>query len=280
MSALEPEAVVEGVVRLPLATTTLPPFRHTNAYLLAADGVGLVVDPGAGEDHVLGAFDAALDSLGVRLVKGIVLTHTHRDHVGGVDTLQQRYPDLTVWAPAGELARCEPRWRAVGLRHGRRLMLGSAVLTAIGTPGHSLDHLSLWWSQLRLLVAGDLVAGEGSMWVGLPDGDVAVYLDSLARAAALDPLLVAPAHGPVRRDGAAVLHTARAHRLQREAELLTTLRNGPASLPRLREALYPEVPEATRDFAERSILAHLLKLMRERRVAHLGDGPDGPYALV
>ena len=274
------EGVIDGVIRVPLATATLPPFAHTNAYVLSADGVGLVVDPGGGGETALAALTDALMASGVAAPKGIVLTHTHRDHVGGVDTLLGRWPDLTVWAPAGELARCDERWQAVGLRHGRRLTLGSAALTLVGTPGHSLDHLALWWPEPRLLLAGDLVAGEGSMWVGLPDGDVAVYLASLERAAALDPALIAPAHGPVRRDGTAVLRNAREHRLEREANLVAALRGGPADLTSLRARLYPDAPDAARDFVERTLLAHLLKLMRERRVTHVGRGPAGPYALT
>jgi glyoxylase-like metal-dependent hydrolase (beta-lactamase superfamily II) len=139
------------------------------------------------------------------------------------------WPDLQVWAPAGELGRCDPRGGAMGVRHGRNLTLGGAVLTLVGTPGHALDHVAVWWSEARrLLLAGDLVAGEGSIWVGLPDGDVSAYLASLERAAALAPPVVAPAHGPVRRDGAAVLHEARRHRLAREAACSSALRTDPA----------------------------------------------------
>jgi len=281
VSAVQPpERVTDGVLRVPLPAPTLPPFSHTNAYLLASDAVGLVVDPASGDEAALRAIERGWDEIGVRTPKGIVLTHTHRDHIGGVDAVLARWPGLTVWAPVGELERCDPAWRAVGLRHGRRLTLGSALLTLVGTPGHSRDHLALWWAARRVLLAGDLVAGEGSMWVGLPDGDVAVYLASLERAAALDPAIVAPAHGPVRRDGSAVLHAAHAHRRAREVALLEALRAGPAELEALRERLYPELPEVARDFAERSLLAHLVKLMRERRVMHVGSDASGPYGLA
>ena len=274
------ERVTEGVLRVPLPAPTLPPFSHTNAYLLASDAVGLVVDPASGDDAALGSIARGLDEIGVRTPKGILLTHTHRDHIGGVDAVLSHWSGLTVWAPVGELERCDPAWRAVGVRHGRRLTLGSAVLTLVGTPGHSRDHLALWWAARRVLLAGDLVAGEGSMWVGLPDGDVAAYLASLERAAALDPAIVGPAHGPVRHDGSTVLHAAHAHRLARETALLDALREGPADLQALRERLYPDLPEATRDFAERSLLAHLAKLMRERRVMHAGSDTSGPYGLA
>ncbi|QRN79495.1 MAG: MBL fold metallo-hydrolase, partial [Nocardiopsis sp. BM-2018] len=186
-----PEVVVEGVIRAPLAARTLPPFTHTNAYVVACDGVGIVVDPGAGDEPALRTLSSALAVAGVDEPKGVLLTHTHRDHVGGVDALRARWPELQVWAPAGELGRCDPAWRAVGVRHERRLTLGGAVLTLVGTPGHALDHVAVWWPERGVLIAGDLVAGEGSVWVGLPDGDVATYLASLERAAARAPAVVA-----------------------------------------------------------------------------------------
>ena len=275
----QPERIAEGAWRLPLRAPTLPPFTHTNAYLLAHDGVALVVDPGSGDDDALALIEQTLGAVGATEPKGVVLTHTHRDHVGGVDALVARWPALPVWAPAGELGRCAPQWRAVGVRHGRRLTLGSSDVELIGTAGHALDHMALWWSERRLLLAGDLVAGEGSIWVGLPDGDVGSYLASLERAAALEPELIAPAHGPLRRDGAAVLHAARRHRLAREAQLVRALQAGRADLASLRRSIYPDLPAHAFDLAERSLLAHLVKLMRERRVTHLGSDPGGPYAL-
>jgi len=274
------ERVADGVLRVPLRTRTLPPFTHTNAFVLAADGVGIVVDPGAGDAAALAALRGALRAADVAAPKGVLLTHTHPDHVGGVDALRSLWPDLQVWAPAGELGRCDGTWGAIGVRHGRTLTLGGVALTLVGTPGHALDHVAVWWPEHRLLLAGDLVAGIGSVWVGLPDGDVGAYLTSLERAAALDPAVVAPAHGPVRRDGAVVLHEARRHRLAREASLLQALRDGPARVDALRARLYPDLDAAAVDLAERTLLAHLAKLMREMRVMHVGSDRDGPYALA
>jgi endoribonuclease LACTB2 len=274
------EIVADGALRVALRTKTLPPFTHTNAYVLAADGVGIVLDPGAGDPEALTALRAALTAAGVDAPKGVLLSHTHPDHVGGVDALRAAWPDLQVWAPAGELGRCKAEWGAIGVRHGRNLTLGGAVLTLVGTPGHALDHVAVWWQAHRLLFAGDLVAGAGSIWVGLPDGDVRAYLESLERAAALDPAVVAPAHGPVRRDGATVLHDARRHRLAREASLLQALQGGPARLGALRSRLYPDLDEAAHDLAERTLLAHLAKLMRDLRVMHVGSDGDGPFTLA
>ena len=114
------ERVADGALRVPLRTQTLPPFTHTNAYVLAADGVGIVIDPGAGDPDALAALRAALAAVGVAAPKGVLLTHTHPDHVGGVDAARSLWPDLQVWAPAGELGRCDGAWGTIGVRHGRR----------------------------------------------------------------------------------------------------------------------------------------------------------------
>jgi endoribonuclease LACTB2 len=274
------EAVDAGVWRLPLAARTLPPFDHTNAYVLASQGVSLVVDPGADGRDAAAAITRAVTRAGSRSPKGIVLTHTHRDHVEGVPRLLATWPETRVYVHPLELAQLPEAWRAIGLSPGRRLTLGDEIVEAVATPGHSPGHLALWLARPRVLLAGDLVAGEGSVWVGLPHGDVAAYLASLARAAALAPLVIAPAHGPVRRDGAAVLHEARAHRLGREAAIVAALRAGPLELVSLRERVYPELPEAVVDLAERSLLAHLRKLMDERRVMHVGEDVRGPFVLT
>lgn len=272
--------VAEGVWRVALPSMPLPPFEHTNAYVVARSGVGLVIDPGSREPVAAERLQATLRAAGVAAPKGIVLTHTHSDHVAGVPALRDAYPDVAVYVHPLELARVPSEWRATGLAGGRRLTVADAVVEVVHTPGHSPGHVTLWWPPGRTAIVGDLVAGAGSVWVGVPDGDVSHYLESLARVAALDPRVVAPGHGPVRRDGAAVLLEARTHRMERERQVLAALRAGPRGVRELREAIYPELDPAVAPFAERSLLAHLHKLMRERRVMHAGTDEQGPYLLA
>jgi endoribonuclease LACTB2 len=273
------QAVVPGAWRIEVPVRTLPPFTTTNSYVLAEAGVALVVDPGSDSPAAIEAVARTLRAAGSEAPKGVVLTHTHRDHIGGVAKVLELWPDTTVYVHPLELGRLDASWGAKGLAGGRRLTLGGEVVEAVHTPGHSRGHLALWLARSRLLLAGDLVAGAGSVWVGVPDGDMVAYLESLAVAAALEPLLVAPGHGPLRHDGTAVLNEARTHRLAREAAVLAALRDEPRDLAAIRAVVYPALAAEVVGFAERSLLAHLLKLMAERRVMHLGGDEQGPYAL-
>ena len=275
-----PTHVAPGVWGVALATRTLPPWPATNAYAVGTGGVAWLVDPGAGDAEALAALDALLAAAGVRTLKGILLTHAHADHVGGVDAAVARFEVEAVFADPAALPRLPKGLPVRALQAGRRLVAGGAVVEAIATPGHARDHLAFGVEAdgVRTLLAGDLVAGAGSIWVGVPDGDVAGYLASLERAAAWGPDRIAPGHGPVRQDGAAVLDEARRHRLAREAAVWSALGAGPLRLEALRERVYGALAPEVADLAARSLLAHLAKLMRDLRVDHVGEGPDGPYA--
>jgi endoribonuclease LACTB2 len=271
------ERVIDGLWRVPVASRPLGPWEHTNAYVVGSRGVAVVVDPGDDAAGSLDAIVAAVADVGAASPKAFVLTHTHPDHVGGLAALRARWPDAPVYVHPLE-ADAVPG--SIPFGDGRRLVVADHVLEAVATPGHSRGHLAFWLREARVLLACDLVAGRGTIWVGIPDGDVAAYLSSLARAAALDPQVVAPGHGPVRRDGAAVFREARDHRLAREGAVVTALRGGPLGVGPLRETIYPGLEPGLHELAERSLLAHLAKLMREHRVMHVGSDAEGPFLLA
>ena len=251
------------------------PWRTTTAYLVGDPDAAWLIDPGGTEPEGAALIADLLRSAGVRQPKGVLLTHTHRDHVGALAAASaaSAHPAPLVH-PAG-VARLGVAARP--LAPGRRLMAGSLTIHAVATPGHASDHLAFWLPEAGVLIAGDLVSGRGAIWLGVPDGDVVAHLESLAVAAALAPRIVAPAHGDVRRDGSAVLAEARAHRLERERSILAALAAGATDVTALREALYPGLPEGGWTFAERTLLAHLRKLMHEGRVMHAGSDASGPY---
>ena len=62
-----------------------------------------------------------------------------------------------------------------------------------------------------------------------------------------------------------------AHRLEREAKVLAALDDTPRAPAELVERVYTDTPRELWRYAERSLLAHLLKLERERKAVREGE---------
>ena len=104
---------------------------------------------------------------------------------------------------------------------------------------------------------------------------MALYLESLQRMKELEPAALLPAHGPaIVAPGAprAKLDQYTQHRLWREERVVSALRTlGEATSRELVALAYRDVPAAVHGLAERSLVAHLVKLERESRVARTGE---------
>lgn len=201
-------------------------------------------------------------------VAAIVVTHDHDDHAPGAPGLAER-----VDAPvlAFRLAGAER------LRAGQPILAGDLALTPIHTPGHTADHVAFFDPGSRSLFTGDAVVGRGTSFIDPPDGDLVRYLRSLRRMRDLDPATIYPGHGPVVYDGRAKLEEYLAHREEREQEIRSVLVEGPRTIPQIVSAVYAAYPPEVHPLAARTVLAHLLKLEREGKVARDGSGDDGPW---
>ncbi len=139
-------------------------------------------------------------------------------------------------------------------------------LQAIHTPGHAPGHLVFWDAYYRLLFAGDMVSMLSSVLIPPPpEGDLAVYLESLRRMQTLPARLLLPAHGSPSARPAFVLERALAHRREREEQLLQALTSEPRTVADLAVELYRGLPEPLMRFADMQVRAGLHKLQREGR---------------
>lgn len=140
--------------------TAIPAFSDNYIWMVDDGRQAVVVDPGEAAPVL-----QALNERNLRLV-GILVTHHHRDHVGGVDRLRAVL-DGPVWGPAGE-STPEPR---VSVGDGDALeVLGLRWLT-LDVPGHTRGHVAYFVpypSGHPLLFCGDTLfsAGCGRLFEG------------------------------------------------------------------------------------------------------------------
>lgn len=261
-----------GIVLFPLAAATLPPAAHTNAYLLGTREC-VLVDPGSpfeSENARLLAALASAEKRHGRKVTAIWLTHHHPDHVGGVETLR-RALDVPVFGHARTAERLQTAGIALDghLADGQRIALDGTpefLVRVHHTPGHASGHLCFEVEATGDLVAGDMVAGFGTIVIDPPEGDMDQYLSSLDRLRTLAPRTLFVGHGAPFLDSVAKLTEYRDHRLAREAQVLASWEEGLRAPAEIVPRVYSDLAPGAVPLAERQVLAHLTRLERLGRI--------------
>jgi len=168
---------------------TVGPVQE-NCYLFRREGSAraLIVDPGDEADRLL----HAVDELGVEL-DGILLTHTHFDHVGAVAPVA-RATGAEVWVPEiekpvlADIMSFVP-WPGFGpydswdaehtLKGGETLELAGFEIDVIFTPGHSPGHVTYSIADERAVFSGDVLFQGSVGRTDLPGGDWPTLLESI-----------------------------------------------------------------------------------------------------
>ena len=235
----------------------------TNTYLVGRRSP-ILVDTGAGVDGYVPLLDGYLAERGWPRPERVLLTHRHRDHLGGVAHLRERFPGLPV---AKKIHRDSDLPESIDdLPDGARIEGDGVTLIAVYTPGHASDHLCFYLPEERALFTGDLILSGSTTVIPEEDGDLGQYLDSLRRVQALGAQRIYSAHGPVIDDAAAKIEEYIEHRMLRERQILGVLGDGIATIPDMVKAIYAEVPTMLHKMAGQSVHSHLKKLKAESRV--------------
>jgi len=244
----------------------------TNTYLVGRRDP-ILIDTGAGVPDYVPLLEGYLGGRGFTQPSRVLLTHRHRDHLGGVEQLRERFRGLRV---------SKMRHRDAGLpepiddlRDGEVVHGDGVTLLPVYTPGHASDHLCYYLEEEHALFTGDVILGGSTTVIPADDGDLLDYLASLRRLLALDVRRIYPAHGPVIEDGPARIREYIDHRMLRERQILDALADHVETIPDLVKRIYVDVAPALHPVAALSVESHLKKLAREHR-AHEEKLPAKP----
>jgi hydroxyacylglutathione hydrolase len=161
-----------------------------NCFVFRADGSdrGLIVDPGEEAPRIL----ATVEEMGMT-VDGILLTHTHFDHIGAVAPVA-RGTGAPVWCPEIEkpvLADINSfvPWPGFGpfedydadhaVSGGEKLELAGLEIDVIFTPGHSPGHVTYSIPAEGAIFSGDVLFQGSVGRTDLPGGDWGTLLGSI-----------------------------------------------------------------------------------------------------
>jgi glyoxylase-like metal-dependent hydrolase (beta-lactamase superfamily II) len=242
----------------------------TNSYVVGAGNDCAIIDPGPADDRHLHALLAAAPGL----IRYILVTHTHRDHSPGALALKSATGALLLGRTTPHRHWQDPTFAPDReLHHDDRLTVADgSTLRIIHTPGHASNHLCFLLEEERLLFTGDHIIQGSTVVIDPPDGDMAAYLASLERLLHERLASLAPGHGTLITDPEAAIRALIQHRLRREAKVLASLPPRRADdLTTLVRRVYDDVAPQLHPLAERSLLAHLLKLQAEGRARRVAD---------
>lgn len=194
-----------------IRTFTVGPFEE-NTYLLTRKEKSILVDPGFSDPAEFRSFREKLENSGSELT-AVCLTHAHIDHVLGLEKILKEFDvpvylnhsDLYLWKQfPGQAAMFGFRsvagfdFTPANLPEEKNFEIGPFQFDVLFTPGHSPDHVSLFFPHDGILIAGDALFRESIGRTDLYKGNFKLLAESIRSQLYTLPeeTVVYPGHGP------------------------------------------------------------------------------------
>lgn len=283
------EAIRPGVKRIVAPNESAYTFTGTNTYIVGFDDV-VIIDPGPqNRAHE----EVIVKSIGDARCKGIVLTHTHKDHSALAPQLAQKLNAPLIFEGPHRPSRPLKWWETDPLKNsghyglkpnlavktGSKIDLGEMCLTVLQTPGHCANHIALILDETDCVFTGDHVMGWSSTLIADPDGSLSDYFFSLERMIGLTQNTYLPAHGDVIKAGRSYATQLLRHRQHRNAQICEALKEKPLWRGQLLKRVYPDIPLNVRMAALFTLNAHLFYLEKQGLITAREFGFSKRYAL-
>ena len=256
-----------GVRRIVAPNPSMMTGPGTNTYLFGEADIA-VLDPGPVLDQHLRMIR---DTAGGR-IRWVLVTHTHPDHSPAAAVLAKSTGAELIGQPAPSGAHQDDTFRPDRVfGDADELATDEFCLRAIHTPGHASNHLCYLHAGTNWLFTGDHVIDGSTVVIDPPDGNMNEYLASLRRVKDLAPSALAPGHGELVSDPETLIDWIIGHRLERESKVVAALQASPGlTTQELVPRVYQDVDPKLHGWAERSLLAHLIKLDEDGNARQTG----------
>ncbi len=183
-----------------------PRENNCNTYLIRGE-LNVLIDPGHLQFMPQLFKEMEDDGCSPEQIHLIVTTHSHPDHLEGVEAWADRPVKIAM-------SREEERYLSEGgkllfdmmnkplpqprvdfyLKEGD-LRLGQHTLEIFETPGHSPGSLSIYWPQKKALWTGDVLFFRGVGRTDFLEGNSSLLLESIERLSRLETEMLLPGHG-------------------------------------------------------------------------------------
>ena len=241
---------------------TIPPATTTNAWIIG-EHQKWIVDPAA---HILENQESLLSLIQPLNLTGIFLTHHHKDHIASAVFLKER---LNI--PILAHQKNQPFW-SFPIDHFLQEDDVFEGWQFIHTPGHAPGHLCALHQQSGDMIAGDMVAGIGTILINPKEGSIREYLNSLEKMQKHHPQRLLPAHGPILSNAIDAIQTYIQHRHQRLLQIEKQLCSTPQNTLGLAKEIYQELPTHFLGIAAIQLECGLIYLAEEGRAAQVSEG--------
>ncbi len=180
----------------------------SNIYLIGND---TVIDSGTGLNFVRLYDILKRMKLDFELIKNVINTHMHWDHIGGNGFfsnakihIHERDAPVLEKGDAGMSNSLYFNGKMKPMKVGAKLKDGDEVLgfKVLHTPGHTQGSICLFDQKNKILISGDTLFADGVGRIDLPGGSDIDMEKSLERLASLKIDKILPGHGePVLKGG-------------------------------------------------------------------------------
>lgn len=147
---------------------------QTNCYILEKENSILIIDPG--EDFTL-----IRDTIGnEKHIEGVVVTHSHFDHVGALDDVMNYYHTQ--------------KYDRSNLSEGTN-KIGPFEFDVLYTEGHYFDSITLYFKNMNMMFVGDFIFKDSIGRVDLEGASSSDMIKSIRKILTMPNVKIMPGHG-------------------------------------------------------------------------------------